>query len=55
MEGLQALGLREQLLRGGDDDDHVDLAVGMVVLIHDVVDILGQGQRCAGDVGLGLR
>ena len=43
MEALDALGLGKQLLTGGDNDDHVGRTVGMVVLVGNVVDVIGDG------------
>ena len=43
MEALDARGLGKQLLTGGDNDDHVGRTVGMVVLVGNVVDVIGDG------------
>ena len=43
MEALDALDLGKQLLTGGDNDDHVGRTVGMVVLVGNVVDVIGDG------------
>ena len=51
MQLLDALCLLEQLLRGGDNDDHVGKGVGMTVLVGNVVDILRRGKGGIVDVG----
>ena len=43
VEGFQALSLCEQFLRGWDDDDHIGLWVGMMILVGNVIDILRSG------------
>ena len=47
MEGFQSFGLREEFLRGGDDDHHLVVAVLVQVLIGDVVDIFRYRERCS--------
>ena len=52
---LQPLGLPQELLRRGDDDDHVDRRVGVVVLVGDVVNVLRHGNTGRCQVGPCLR
>ena len=42
--GLDTLGLRHHLLVGGDDDDHIDSLIGVMVLIHNQVVKVWYGQ-----------
>ena len=59
MELGQPLGLRTQRLRGRNDDDHVNGAVAMQVLIGDVINVLGYcklvGAQVRRRLGLGQR
>ena len=41
----QTLCLCQELLRCGDDDDHIGRCVGMVVLVGDVMDVFRHGER----------
>ena len=51
----QPLGLRTQRLRGRNDDDHVNGAVAMQVLIGDVINVLGYCKLVGAQVGCRLR
>ena len=51
VELLQPERLRQQLLRRGNDDDHIGGRVGMVVLIGDAIEQLGHGKGRRREVG----
>ena len=54
VEGCQSFGLSAQLLRGRNDDGHVNGLMAMQVLIGDVIDVVGRGEGAVLQVG-GLR
>ena len=55
VQGLQPLGLCQQLLCGGYDNHHVGSFVGMVVLVRDVIDVFRCGEcLVAGRCAVGL-
>ena len=51
MQRLQPLGLRQQFLRRGNDDDHIYGCIGVVVLIGDAIYQLRNKEDVAAEVG----
>ena len=50
MQCLQTLGLRQQLLCRGDNDDQIDGSVGMMILVGNAIYILRHGEGVAAEL-----